>query len=88
MPAEPRLARRGDIAYVNLLKQELMPVVGRVEYAQRLFISTSCGRLITERVMRAAERECREGKRRVCIESLAEGGGRAGGSPASRTTSP
>src|SRR5260370_29763682 len=35
------------------------------------------GRLIAERVMGGAEGERREGERRVCIESPAEGGGRA-----------
>src|SRR5260370_8775579 len=51
-----------------------MSLVGRIERTQCLFVGTSRGRLVTKRVVRAAERECREGERRVGVQSPAEGG--------------
>ena len=70
MPSEPCLACRGDIAYVNLLKQERMSVVGRIERTQGLFVGTSCGRLITERVVRAAATPPSTTHARICSKDM------------------
>ena len=73
-PAEPYPAGRRDIAYVNLLKQELMFPVGWIERTQCLFVGTVRGRLVPECVICAAERKCREGEGRLCVQSPAEAG--------------
>jgi hypothetical protein len=77
VPAEPGPAGRGDVPEVDLLEQKLVPGVGRVQRAQGLLVGAPRGRLIPEGVVRAAERERREGERRVGVQGAAEGGDRA-----------
>jgi len=76
VPAQPQLAGRGDIADADLLEQDLASLVGRVQRPQRLLVGASRGGIVPDRVVRAAEREGREGEPRVGVQRPAEGRGR------------
>src|ERR1017187_8017290 len=73
-PGEPGAARSGDITNVDLLEQQLVPVIFRIERAQGLLVGAPRGWHVTQGVVATAENECRERECGVGIERAAKRG--------------